>query len=264
MRVRYLQAVFILFFLSNVWCDSGVVSGKFTSLDGNRKTIVEGDIFEGKVLIWPFINQYEYHKDALKSLNLEGSIKLLKINKMGFSINNDELLEMIGLFVLLKKPTTDRLTWKNEDLVIDFKMDDFVFNQTDERINELIVLSQRKDSNTHVIYAIGGLVVCLGVLGLTYLILRRKKQKKILNHDDEKQFCIKLLDSYDTREGIEQIYQEKKKWEKYINNLEMYDEYLKCINQMQYKKNWTSHDLDLAVNTTKKIRVCFMESGRVV
>ena len=262
--IRFLQLVLLLMFLSNAWSDDGAISGKIISLTGKRELVFEGDIFEAKILIWPFINQFEYHKEALKSFNLESCIKLLKINKMDFSKNNSDLLEIFGLFVLIKKPLTSSLIWKNKDLAIDFKMDTFAFNQTQGRLNEHIVLSQRKDGKVHVNYIITGLVISLSLLGIGYVILRRKKQKKVLNLNDEKKFYMDNFDHLDTREKIEQIYQEKRKWEKYIYNLDVYNEYLNCINQIQYKKNWTSHDLDVAVNTTKKLKESFVESSRVV
>jgi len=262
--IRFLQLVLLFMFSSSILGDDGVISGKITSITGKRESISEGDIFEAKILIWPFLNQFEDHKEALKSFNLEECIKLLKINKIGFSENNSDLLEIIGLFVLIKKPITSSLFWKSRDLTINFKLDTFIFNQTEGRLSEHIVLSQRDDAKVYVNYIISVSVILLSLLGISYVILRKKKQKKMLNSTDEKQFYINVFDQLDTREKIEQIYQEKRKWEKYIYNLEVYNEYLRCINQIQYKKNWTSHDLDLAVNTTKKLKDSFMESGRVV
>jgi len=260
----FLPAVLLLIFLTNVFGDDNVVSGKITGMTGKGETFSEGDVFEAKVLIWPFLNQYEYHQEALKSFSLEEYVKLLKIKKMEFSKNNSELLEITGIFVLLKKPVTDELMWKNLDLVINFKMDAFVFSQTAGRINEPIVLSQPQDTKISAQYVISALLFMLVLLGSVFAIWRRKKLTRSLVPNDEKQFCKIILDHCDTREKIERIYQEKRKWEKYIKNLAVYDEYLKCINQIQYKKNWSSYELDLAVNTTKKLKESFMESERVV
>jgi len=258
MRFCIAFVYFIFLHATVLIAQSAQIQGKFINLDSD-KSLKVGDTFQGKLEIWP-TNQkkIDFKKEDLIGKIIMGLFFTQNIESINQSANNNEVLEILGQFMLVrefKDQTLQQLKLNETSIGVsiegmkleqlegeDFKNPTFLFSNAPFKIPSIAP------------YVIGGFLFLL-VLSLAYFFLLKRKKKRRLQEEIRRRNQLKKtwtekFNNACERKQFEEIYYLKKEWDSLLDiPSEKKRDFFKVMEEHQYKKHWDDIEMNNVIQT---------------
>jgi hypothetical protein len=224
----------------------------FEIIGNKKKVLKEGEIFEAMIRLWPWTNPKINEFKELEGKEFANYFFLANILSVNYSENNEEVLEIHGLFVLKKKPAVNYYlwAWQNINIPVEIKQ---VEVEGIKQIPENLVWEKqditRKWNLGPKLLVMVLLLTALGFLfwGQIEKIFKNKTKSKYLYNDRKK--WNELFRNARERKDYEEIYRQRVKWGKLVNlKISPTQSFFETLNRYQYKKSWTdTENLDVQI-----------------
>ncbi len=228
----------------------------------NIEIVSSGDILSATLKIYPVEENERILFYSLIGKNIEKKILILEVESIEPNENNVDILDIKGLFVVLKDFDTKSgiiLDAAGEKVPIKLKLKKI--NKTELKEKEYIIVSQsKKDLPLSIISKSLITLASLTVAYLLFILLykyfcsrkKKKEKKKILNKWND------LFKSAETREEFEAIYLQRENW---ISILETTTQptihFIEMMHEHQYKRVWSDLEHQIIKNAFCDIRGIF-------
>jgi hypothetical protein len=221
--------------------------------------VKEGDLVEATIRVWPIENADLTQFKKLEKTLLFNALYLAQITSLGVSQNNADVVELKGLFIVKTAKAQPIFAFKYNDTLIELKSGALAIAELQGKNSDFYILDQ--SLNQSIIW-----MIILGVL-IVLLVLAVIKRKVI------KEFLIglkpdsikKARKKYDEvfrraakREDFEAIYKDKETWMALlVERAPAHFEFLKTLNQHQFKKDWGNAEIEEVKSSFDIIRRSF-------
>ncbi|OUR93048.1 hypothetical protein A9Q84_21325 [Halobacteriovorax marinus] len=232
----------VLFFLVSFSLSAYEIKGELINKD-TSVSIIEGQTFNAYLRIWPFANaDLAAVKEALNEKDFLDFFYIVNVQKVEYSNNNEEVLE-IEAKVILKKFYVPRTfyIWPYKSLTIPFDIINIqpVKNPTKQDfliLQQPVIETIKKNPLSLWVYFI--VVLVIGMLSyFLILLVRRNRIKKVKQAELDK--WIVIFKNVRDRESLEEIYRTKDNWLPLVGGetppILMF---FKLLNKIQFKKDW--------------------------
>lgn len=252
-----MKKLFLLILLfSFVNCFASELEAEF-SFDQNINVLREGDVVTATLRVWPLENPNKEFFGSLLNKTLFDSFYLAEIVSMESSVNNADVFELKGRFIVASKVNADKLVLNYENNNIHVKYHEVLFRPLDEKNNDFYVLNQSDGSGIYISIIV--VVVGLLVLALFYYnrdkLLSFFKKKKV---ESKEEFYKNKFLKASSRQDFEWIYANKEEWTKLIETITpAHLEFFNVLNLHQYKRSWSREEEKEVVESFDVIRGSF-------
>ena len=220
--------------------------------------LVEGDVFESIIRIWPYESSDYSAFKALQGRSLFGAFYVVSVNEINPSENNADLLEikLTAIVKTTKKENVETLVVNGETLPVMWKGPSV--NALKNKTKDYYILNQGTILGLHWTVI---LAIC-GAVAIVLFIFRKKlmdlfKRKKMIE-EFSPQFFQNVFMSVSTREDFERVYALKDKWLPLLQvQSPAHREFFTILNQHQYKRHWSNDDLSEVKTAFEPIRRSF-------
>ena len=209
--------------------------------------IREGDIIEGVVKVWPLENADLSEFNKLDNKTLGNALYVTEVESVEVSTNNADVVEAKLLFIVKRaaENTQDSFTYKGH--VLNIQTPPLKIEPSDKDPEDYYVLEQNVAFSKT-----GKTILVLFLIGLSiFLILKRKALMSFFQkfkHDPVATSRARFADKFikaNRREEYEEIYSLRKEWQALIvESPSTVLEFLKTMEQHQYKKTWDTENLN--------------------
>lgn len=255
--MRYANSLLIILLLAwsfSAWSMNAELSPISTS------SIKEGDVIEAVLRVWPVEEANEAQLRSLEGKNLFTSLYLFKINSITPSINNADVIELNGTFIV-KGPSISPSQFIDMGTeAVEVKWKGPAVQALTQKTNDFFILNQSTISNNF------WLVVGIISLGLVLIIIPfRKKILGFLKGKTQKPeynpaYFNQLFTSAGSREDFERIYSLKNYWLPLLKvQTPAHNDFFKVLNQHQYKKHWGADEINETKTSFEMIRRSFSQ-----
>lgn len=211
----------------------------------NLSDAKEGDIVEATIRFWPIENADLNQFKKLEKATLFNALYLAQIMSLAPSPNNADVVELKGLFIIKSAKVEPIYAFKYNEELIEVRANNVKVKALGDKSQDFYVLDQSLDSSKlwMILSAIAALLVILAV------VKRKALKEFILNlRPDQVKKTRKKYDEIfrvaSKREDFEKLYREKDLWlNALVDKAPAHLEFLKVLNQHQYKKDWSNDDL---------------------
>lgn len=204
----------------------------------------EGDLFEATLRFWPIENADLSQFKKLEKTVFFNSFYLAQISSLDVSINNSDVVELKGIFVVKSAKFQSLFVFKYNDSPVEMRLGDMKIEASQDQSQDFYIQSQ-KLAGTYTWMIIAGILI----VSIAFLIVKREQVKKFLEkiRPDAKKKVMKKFDEIfrkaNKREDFELIYSEKSVWMELLETKSpAHLDFLKILNQYQYKKEWSNED----------------------
>ena len=210
----------------------------------NAGKIKEGDVFEATLRIWPIENAALDQFKKLEKTTFFNSLYLVHILSLGTSSNNADVVEIKGQFIASSHLVQPTQVIAHNGQQIELRAGTLSIEELKDKGKDYFIADQSLNDSK-----LGLILAGLALLVLIICIIKRKAIKEYiesLRKNSAKNLRKKyseLFKQAQTREEFERIYKEKETW---LAMLEVkapaHIEFLKVLNQHQFKKEWREDD----------------------
>lgn len=254
--MRYANSLLITLLLTlsfSAWSMNAELSPVSTS------PIKEGDIIEAVLRVWPVEEANETQLRSLEGKNLFTSLYLFKINSIAPSINNADVIELNGTFIV-KGPSISPSQFIDMGTeAVEVKWKGPAIQALTQKTKDFFVLNQSTVSSYF--WLIVGIILLVFILTA---ILFRKKIFGFLRKNQKPEYTPdyfnKLFTSAGSREDFERIYSLKNYWLPLLKvQTPAHNDFFKVLNQHQYKKHWGADEINETKTSFEMIRRSFSQ-----
>ncbi len=246
----------LLIFISIICTvNAAIINGEM--LPVSALTLKEGDVFEGTIRIWPVESTDPLRKYGWEGRTYLNSFLLFQLSSVEPSENNADVLEIRGLFVvkgsevqpshnLVVGDVNASVLWKGPAIskISSRGKEYFIENQSVFNRNNWLLIG----------LLLAGLLVLVFLVGR--FISKRKSRKILLEYTPER--FDEIFRAAGTREEFERIYSLKNSWISLLKNqTPSHADFMKIMNQHQYKKHWGADELNEVKSSFENIRRSF-------
>jgi hypothetical protein len=256
MRVLSVFIIYIFVMLNSAYAQS--IQGEFIP-SGNVSEVKEGDLLEATIRVWPIENSDLSQFKKLEKTVLFNALYLAQVINLGVSQNNADVVELKGLFVVKSAKPQPVFAFKYNDSVIELNLGAVAIFELQNKNQEYFVLDQSLNKSMVWIVILGIMVVIV-----ILVIVKRKSIKEYLiglRPDSVKKSRKKYDEIFRRaakREDFETIYQDKDVWMKLlVEKAPAHFDFLKTINQHQFKKDWGNAEIEEVKSSFDIIRRSF-------
>ena len=224
----------------------------------DSKELVEGDVFESIIRIWPYESSDYSSFKTLQGRSLFGAFYVASVNEINPSENNADVLEikLTTIAKSAKKENVETLVVNGETLPVVWKGPSV--SALKNKSKDYYILNQGTILGFHWSVV---LAICI-VIAIVFFIFRKKlmvlfKRKKMIE-EFSPQFFQNVFMSVSTREDFERVYALKDKWLPLLQvQSPAHKEFFTILNQHQYKRHWSNDDLSEVKTAFEPIRRSF-------
>ncbi len=255
MKTLFLSLLFLLF-SSLAFAE---LKGEFT-ISGEPASVVEGDLIEATLKVWPLDNPDTKEFAKLQNSILFNSLQLIQIHSIEPSANNADVLEVKGMFLAraAKYLTNFELNYKGE--LVQVAAPSIKVLPLEKKAEDYFILDQSLSLSYYRLYLIAGFIL---VLFIAAFVKRKKLLAWIKSFKQDpkavamRNYREKFL-SATTRQDYEEIYAKKEEWLPLLTERPTaYNDFFKVMNQHQYKPHWGNEELNDVKNVFDIIRGSF-------
>lgn len=221
--------------------------------------IKEGDLLEATIRVWPIENADLTQFKKLEKTVLFNALYLAQISSLGVSQNNADVVEMRALFIVKSAKVQPLFSFKYNDSLVEVQSGALAINELKDQSQDFYILDQSLNKSMIWIFVLG-LIVVLSILAVIkrksikdYLVgLKPGSVKKSRKKYDE------IFRRANKREDFESLYKERDVWMGLLTEkAPAHFEFLKILNQHQFKKQWASSDYEEVKSSFDIIRRSF-------
>jgi hypothetical protein len=256
-----LIAYFLLIFYSASIFANDTLRAQLAPLNGEKITISQGEPFKGQLRIWPILIEDVNSFLSLEETEIMNVFYLSEILSIKKSKNNLDVVTIDGIFVLTKPfKQSEILNWNYKALNIPFKLIDIEVNPKGYQLKGMSLFSNnfKLDGGFNWKYFFVTLIsiMLLAMVGFIITKYLKKKKRKAefevkINHWKE------ILKNSNARVDFESLYKKRIELKKIIkgNNEKDLDDFFLIVNKYQYKKDWSTDELEELSNELNKIEL---------
>lgn len=221
--------------------------------------VKEGDLLEATIRVWPIENVDLTQFKNLEKTVLFNSLYLAKITNLGVSENNADVVELKALFIVKSAKVQALFNFKYNDSIIELQSGALAIDELKDQSQDFYILDQSLNGSRIWIVFLGLIIVLVVaavlnrkwikefILGLRPGSIKKSRKK----YDD-------LFRRADKREDYESLYKDKDVWMSLLTvRAPAHYEFLKTLNQYQFKKDWDSSDYEEVKSSFDIIRRSF-------
>ncbi len=233
----------ILIFITSFNVQAQAINGEFKPAD-TISQVKEGDLFEATLRFWPIENADMGQFKKLEKQVLFNAYYMAQILSLAPSDNNADVVELRALFIVKSSKVQPVFNFKYNENVIQLSAGALKIDELKNKSDNFFILDQ--SVNTSKLWMIVAVIILLLVVVAvikrqsikTFILkLRPDQLKKARRHYDE------LFRSADKRSDFEHLYKEKEKWMPLLTiKAPAHLEFLKTLNQHQFKKDWHNEE----------------------
>lgn len=221
--------------------------------------IKEGDLLEATIRVWPIENADLTQFKKLEKTILFNALYLAQIRSLDVSQNNADVVELKALFIVKSAKVQPVFSFKYNDSLIEVQSGALAINELKDQAKDFYILDQSLNKSMIWIFILG-LLVALIILAVIkrnsikdYLVgMKPGSIKKSRKKYDE------IFRRASKREDFESLYKEKDIWMELLSEkVPAHFEFLKTLNQHQFKKEWGSSDYEEVRSSFDVIRRSF-------
>lgn len=243
MKTIYSFLVVLFLMINTVWPQT--INSEFLPSQ-NIGQLKEGDIIEATIRVWPIENADLSQFKKLEKGTLFNAFYLAQITSLAPSPNNADVVELKGLFIVKSTKVEPIYALKYNESLIELRSGDVKVTPLGDKSQDFYILDQSLDSSKLWMILTGAGIVLL-ILGF----VKRQKIKEFLINlkpdqakKDRKRYD-ELFRVASKREDFERLYSEKNKWLALLTDkAPAHLEFLKTLNQYQFKKDWSNEELN--------------------
>lgn len=255
-----MKSICLLIFLVYSCFVSAVEIQSEFSLDTNVSSVVEGDLVQATLKVWPLESADKSEFSKLQNSLMFNSFQLIQIQSIEPSSNNADVIELKGTFIIRasKYLTTFQLNYHGQIIPVEPPRIKVV--PLGKKAEDFFVLEQSLS------YSHFKKILFLSLLGLIILmaLIKRKKIIHLIRgyKKDPRAEAIKYFDNKflkaSNRAEFEEIYAKRNEWMPLLKiQTSAYKEFFSVINQHQYKPVWTNGELKEVQSVFDVIRRSF-------
>jgi len=256
MRVLSILIIYFAFMMSSVFAQS--LQSEFIPSQSITQ-VKEGDLLEATIRVWPIENADLTQFKKLEKTVFFNALYLAQVTSLGVSQNNADVVELKGLFIVKSAKVQPSFAFKYNESLIELNSGTLAIAELKNKIQDFYVLDQ--SLNKSIVWMIvAGILIALIILAVikrkaikNYLIgLKPDSVKKARKRYDE------IFRKAARREDFEAIYRNKEEWMALlVERAPAHFEFLKTLNQHQFKKDWGSIEIEDVKSSFDIIRRSF-------
>jgi hypothetical protein len=241
--MRVLYTLILSLYLSLNLVHSQDIQSEFIPATGISQ-LQEGDIIEATLRFWPIENADLTQFKKLEKTVLFNALFLAQIERLAPSQNNADVIELKGLFVVKSAKANLSHSFKYNNSSIEMNLGNLAIKASEDKNPDFYIADQSLNSSKIWMIIFG----CLSVLVIIAIIKRDAIKNYILglkadSAKKNKKRYNELFKKADKREDFEILYKQKDHWlALLVEKAPAHIEFLKVLNQHQFKKDWGNEE----------------------
>lgn len=256
MKVLSVLIIYTLMVMNSVFAQT--LQGEFIPAQ-SKTQIKEGDLLEATIRVWPIENADLSQFKKLEKTVLFNALYLAQITSLGASENNADVIELKGLFIVKSAKVQPTFPFKYNDSIVEINSGTVVIDELKNKAQDFYILDQSLNKSMIWLIVLGTLIVII-----VLAIIKRKAIKNFLiglKPDSVKKARKKYDETFRKaakREDFENLYKEKDIWMALlVERAPAHFEFLKTLNQHQFKKDWGNAEIEEVKSSFDIIRRSF-------
>lgn len=256
--MRVLSVFVITFLITMSAAFAQTIQSEFIPSQGMTH-VKEGDLLEATIRVWPIENADLFQFKKLEKTVLFNALYMAQITSLGVSPNNADVVELKALYIIKSAKIQPLFSFKYNDSLIELQSGALAINELKDQSQDFYILDQSLNRSMVWVIVLG--FILLLIVGA---IVKRKAIKEYLiglKPGSVKKSRKKYDDLFrraDKREDYEALYKDRDVWMGLLTEkAPAHFEFLKTLNQHQFKKEWGSSDYEEVKSSFDIIRRSF-------
>lgn len=249
MRSSFTQLCMLLFLLQ--WTTVSFGAEVRALVESDQEVVYVGDVKKLKLTIWPVDNEDAGVINRLDEIDFGDSLHVLNVEDVSFSANNEEALEVALYAVFTSDSGISSLRVAELEAPVEIRSLE-IRNEVEQQ-QELSFFKEVAPESSYpkvIFWFVISLIILVFMIWLVWLL--RKKRRLLKRHESLEYWRKKILASTE-RLQIEDVYLRRDEWKPFCTNLKKHDEFCSLMDAIQYRRGWTSQEVEQARKVLKDL-----------